>query len=625
MNAAFLYQLLFLLPLLTAAVIACFLRTKHNLAANFSVLSGLIFSAIALFLIYVRPEGDWSVTWLTLGGSFELKFGVLFNDLSALMLLVLIIVGFLVQVFSLGYMKDDLGKARFFAGLSIFMFAMLGIVLADNLVMIFIFWELVGFSSYVLINHYFDKPSAVSASKKAFIVNRIGDFGFLLGILFVYWQFGTFDLVELEERARLSPGYLSTGMALLLFCGVIGKSAQMPLHVWLPDAMEGPTPISALIHAATMVAAGIYFSARVYFLMLPGMEVIMWVGTITAVFAAVVAFGQNDIKKILAFSTLSQLGYMVAALGLGAASSLQRHGEHAVISTGAAVAMYHLTTHAFFKALLFLGSGSAIHACHHEQDIYKMGGLYGEMKITSITFGIGVLAIGGFPFLAGFFSKDSILHLAHESDFNLVSYLLFGTAALTGLYMGRLFVVTFFGKPRSAHAERAKENGPAIVLPLVILGILSVIGGYEWFFGHTFEAVIGAIPNAEGSFKMLMIITGLLFSVGGLIVGWLVWNPSKDSDTLENVAPGLFKALVAKLYFDSIYDWYVKKVQDRGALILGFLDQLFITGLMVRGTAEIIGLMGIVSRSLHRGNIGGYVYWFAIGVVVLGAIAFGVL
>ena len=625
MEASLLYQLLFLLPLLTAAVIACFLRTKHDLAANLSVLSGFMFSAIGLYLIYVRPEGYWSVTWLTLGESFELKFGVLFNDLSALMLLVLIIVGFLVQVFSLGYMKDDPGKARFYGGLSFFNFSMLGIVLADNLLMIFIFWELVGFSSYVLINHYFDKPSAVSASKKAFIVNRVGDFGFLLGIVFVYWQFGTFDLDELEEPAILSPGYLSTGMALLLFCGVIGKSAQMPLHVWLPDAMEGPTPISALIHAATMVAAGIYFTARAYHLMVPAMEVIMWVGTITAVFAALVAFGQNDIKKILAFSTLSQLGYMVAALGLGASSSLLGHGEHAVIATGAAVAMFHLTTHAFFKALLFLGSGSVIHACCHEQDIYKMGGLFGAMKITSITFGIGVLAISGFPFLAGFFSKDTILHLANESNFKLVYYLLFGATALTGLYMSRLFVVTFFGKPRSYHAEQAKENGPAIVLPLVTLGILSVIGGYEWFFGHTFEAVTGAIPHAKGSFKTLMIITGLLFSVGGLIVAWLVWNPRKDSDTLENAAPALFKALASRLYIDNLYEWYVVKIQDRGTFILGFLDQLFIARLLVRGTAGIVGFMGIIFRLLHGGNIGDYVYWFAIGVIVLGAIAFGML
>jgi len=632
MDVALIYKLFFLLPLVTAGIIACFLRKKHTLAAVFSVVSATVFSGLGLYLIFASERTAWSVSWLSLGGSecrsFDLHFGVLFNDLSALMLLVLIIVGLLVQVFSLGYMKDDPSKARFFAGLSIFMFSMLGIVLADNLVMIFIFWELVGFSSYVLINHYFDKPKAVAASKKAFIVNRVGNFGFLLGIVFVYWQFGTFNLVELEAKAALSPGLLSTGMGLLLFCGVLGKSAQMPLHVWLPDAMEGPTPISALIHAATMVAAGIYFTARVYFLMTDEvLNVVMWIGTITALYAAIVAFGQNDIKKVLAFSTLSQLGYMVAALGLGQYARSTGHGVEAGLATGAAVAMFHLTTHAFFKALLFLNSGSIIHACHHEQDIYKMGGLSGKMKLTFVTFTVGVLAIGGFPFLSGFFSKDSILHLAHmapqHGGSSVPYYILLGTAGLTGLYMGRLYVVTFFGKARSDNADHAKESGPAMVIPLLILAVLSVIGGYTSIFGHGFDAVFHSIHVAEGSFKTLMIITGSLFSVGGILLAWIIWNPKKDTDALESSVPVLFKALSKRLYFDAVYDWYVIKIQDRVSLILSFLDQLFISGLMVRGTAGLVGVFGIISRSMHTGNLGGYAYWFAIGVLVLGAIAFG--
>ena len=625
MDTTLLSKLLFLLPLLTAGVIALFLRKKHDVAAWLSVGSGLVFSGIGLYLIYSGQRFSWSQSWLSIGEDFQLSYGVLFNDLSALMLLVLIIVGLLVQVFSLGYMRNDPGKARFFAGLSVFMFSMLGIVLADNLVMIFIFWELVGFSSYLLINHYFDKPTAVAASKKAFVVNRVGDFGFLLGIVFVYWQFGTFELVELEAKAGLNPGLLSTGMGLLLFCGVLGKSAQMPLHVWLPDAMEGPTPISALIHAATMVAAGIYFTARVYFLMTPeALNVVMWVGTITAVFAALVAFGQKDIKKVLAFSTLSQLGYMVAALGLGAHASSHGHAKEAAMATGAAVAMYHLTTHAFFKALLFLDSGSIIDACHHEQDIYKMGGLAGRMKLTFITFTVGVLAIGGFPGLAGFFSKDTILHLAHENN-AVIYYILFATAALTGLYMGRLYVVTFFGKARSESAENAEESGPSMILPLLILAVLSGIGGYVWFFGHSFDEVMHAIPHAEGSFKTLMIITGIVFSLGGIAIAWLIWNPKRETDSLEAGLPVVFKALAARLYIDALYDWYVEKVQDRVAMILSFLDQLFISGLMVRGTAGIAGFLGIVARSLHTGNLGGYIFWFAAGVLVLGAIAFGVI
>ena len=292
MEAATVSQILLLLPLVTAGIIACFLRRRHWVASLLSVGSGAVFSILGLVLIYGGTRFGWSHTWLSLGEEFSFQVGVKFDDLAALMLLILIVVGLLVQVFSLGYMKGDPGKARFFAGLSFFMFSMSGIILADNLALLCIFWELVGFSSYVLINHYFDQPAAVAASKKAFVLNRVGDFGLLLGILFVYGQFGTFDLTELEAKAAIEPGLLSTAMGLLLFCGVLGKSAQIPLHVWLPDAMEGPTPISALIHAATMVAAGIYFMARVYFLMTPGaLEVVLWIGTITAAFAALVAFG----------------------------------------------------------------------------------------------------------------------------------------------------------------------------------------------------------------------------------------------------------------------------------------------------------------------------------------------
>ncbi len=625
MDASTVTQVLLILPLITAGIIACLLRKLHHVAALFSVISGAVFSILGLMLIYQGTRFSWTHTWLSLGEGFTLNVGVLFNDLAALMLLVLIIVGFLVQVFSLGYMEGDPGKARFFAGLSFFIFSMSGIILADNLAMMFIFWELVGFSSYLLINHYFDKPSAVSASKKAFVVNRVGDFGFLLGILYIYWQFGTFDLVELEAKAGAQPGLLSTTAGLLLLCGVVGKSAQMPLHVWLPDAMEGPTPISALIHAATMVAAGIYFTARVYFLMTPlTLEVIMWVGTITAVFAALVAFGQKDIKKILAFSTLSQLGYMVAALGLGARAGSQANDGQTVVAAGVAAAMFHLTTHAFFKALLFLNSGSIIHACHHEQDIYKMGGLSGRMKVTFATFTLALLAIGGFPFLAGFFSKDVILYLAHEEN-AIVYALLLGTAALTGLYMGRLYVVTFFGKPRSQKAVQAKESGPAMTIPLLLLAVFSVIGGYRWFFGDFFNEVIPAIPPVEGSFKALIMVAGSFFSLGGILLAWLVWNPSRESDALEAKLPGFFNALAARLYIDDAYDWYVRKVQDPFCQLLSiFLDQLLVNGLMVRGVAGIVGLIGIISRSLHVGSIHGYVYWFAAGVLALGAIAFGI-
>ena len=626
MEAATLSQILLLLPLATAVIIACFLRRRHQAAALFSLVSGAVFSILGLVLIYGGTRFSWSHTWLSLGEESSFRLGVKFDDLAALMLLVLIAVGFLVQVFSLGYMKGDRGKARFFAGLSFFIFSMSGIILADNLVLLFIFWELVGFSSYVLINHYFDRPSAVSASKKALVVNRVGDFGLLLGILYVYGQFGSFDLAELEAKAGTQPALLTTTMGLLLFCGVLGKSAQLPLHVWLPDAMEGPTPISALIHAATMVAAGIYFMARIYFLMTPGaLEVVLWVGAATAAFAALVAFGQKDIKKILAYSTLSQLGYMVAALGLGGKAESGSHGDsgEVALAAGAAAAMFHLATHGFGKALLFLNAGTILHACEHEKDIFRMGGLSSRMRLTFATFTLGLLAVGGFPFLSGFFSKDTILHLAHGEGTFAVYLILLSTAALTGLYLGRLYVVTFFGKPRSREAQGAREPGLTMTVPLLVLGALCIIGGYGWFLGDSFRSVTIGLP--EASFGVGMIIAGFCFSMGGILLAWLVWNPQRGRDALEANLPLLFNALAARLYIDDVYDWYVKRVQNPLAQWLEFLlDKMLVHGFMVRGLAGLVGLVGILFRALHLGSLHTYIYWFAAGALLLGAIAFGI-
>ncbi len=408
--------------------------------------------------------------WLRLG-NFSLSIGFKFDDLAALMLSIVAVVGLCVHVFSLGYMHDDQAKARFFGGLSIFMFSMIGIVLADNLFMVFVFWELVGFSSYLLINHWHQRQQASDAAKKAFIVNRVGDFGFLLGIVMCYWLNGTVNLTELAQHH-----VYSSWVPLLLFCGAVGKSAQLPLQVWLPDAMEGPTPVSALIHAATMVAAGIYMLCRIEPLMTPhALTVIMWTGTATALYAALCAITQRDIKKVLAYSTLSQLGYMVAAFGLGLRSlALQPSWSTCIartlepldvfwltmITTGVGAAMFHLTTHAFFKALLFLGSGSVIYGCHHEQDIFKMGGLKSKMPLTFVTFTIGVLAIIGMPYVAaGFFSKDAILHLAMEKNTAVFGILAF-TAVLTSFYMVRLWILVFLGNRRAARsALHAHEGG----------------------------------------------------------------------------------------------------------------------------------------------------------------------
>jgi NADH-quinone oxidoreductase subunit L len=609
--------ILLFLPLASAAFIALFLRRQGTLASWVSVATATGIALIAGHLVFRGLRFNASMEWLRFG-DFAISLGFKFDDLAALMLAIVALVGLCVHVFSLGYMHDDKARARYFGGLSVFMFSMLGIVLADNLFMMFIFWELVGFSSYLLINHWHEKTSASDAAKKAFIVNRVGDFGFLLGIIMCYWLNGTVDLSALAHHH-----VFSRAIPLLLFCGAVGKSAQMPLHVWLPDAMEGPTPVSALIHAATMVAAGIYMLCRIEPLFAgvsDALNVVMWIGVITAVYAACCAVAQRDIKKVLAYSTLSQLGYMVAAFGLGSVNlrDFITTAYTLMVPTGVGAAMFHLTTHAFFKALLFLGSGAVIYACHHEQDIFKMGGLRKKLPLTFITFTIGVAAISGFPFLAGFFSKDAILNLALHKN-HLVFVILAFTAVLTAFYMTRLWKLVFLGEPRSESAEHAHEVGPSMALPLVVLAALSVIGGYVGIYGHAFDGVFKLIPHAEGS-------TILIVSLGILIVGaggaFAFYQPAA-TDTLEQKHPGLFALLASKLFIDEAYNYYVAKIQQRFAMFLNLLEQVFLAGIIIRGLAGVVGLVGLGARALHTGRLSAYVYWFLIGVVVLWGYAAG--
>ncbi len=621
MDSSQLALLSLLTPLVSATVIALFLRRAGALASYLSTAAAGVTMVTSLMLAYGGHRFDASAEWFRFG-DFILKLGIKFDDLAALMLSIVGVVGFCVHLFSLGYMHDDEAKARFFGGLSIFMFSMIGIVYADNLFMMFIFWELVGFSSYLLINHYCLKQSAADASKKAFIVNRVGDFGFLIGILLCYWHYGTVDLNALPYVVQGGTA-LITAVPLLLFCGAVGKSAQMPLHVWLPDAMEGPTPVSALIHAATMVAAGIYMLCRIEVLMVAqALNVIMWVGTVTAVYAALCAIVQSDIKKILAYSTLSQLGYMVAAFGLGSLTT-EHDGHEVVLAAGVGAAMFHLTTHAFFKALMFLGSGSVIHGCHHEQNIFKMGGLAGKMKMTFVTFTAGVFAIAGLPFItAGFFSKDAILHLAQAKNPAVFGLLVF-TAVLTTFYMFRLWRVTFFGQPRSEFAKNAHESGITMTLPLVVLAILSLIGGYthSFLYGHAFDGVWSQIPHAEN--MLMMSIMSLAIIAVGAGLAFALYKPSA-TDGLAAKAPGAFTGLTAlKESFDTAYDYYVAKVQDRFAMLLNFLEQIFLAGLIIRGLAGVVGLFGIGARALHTGNLNAYIYWFLLGAVMLWGFAGG--
>lgn len=614
--------LILLIPLASAIIIALFLRRQGALATMVSVTAAAALAGLSLGLIFNGERFTASMEWIRLG-NLSISMGFKFDDLAALMLFVVSFVGFFIHLFSTGYMRDDKARARYFGGLSIFMFSMLGIVFADNLFMMFIFWELVGFSSYLLINHYHEKQSASDASKKAFIANRVGDFGFLLGIILCYWTYDTVNLTELGAISDSGGLFYSRLIPLLLFCGAVGKSAQMPLQVWLPDAMEGPTPVSALIHAATMVAAGIFMLCRIEVLMVPeALNIIMWVGTITALYAALCAIVQSDIKKVLAYSTLSQLGYMVAAFGLGS-MVVEHNGHEMLIAAGVGAAMFHLTTHAFFKALLFLGSGSVIIGCHHEQDMFKMGGLMKKMPITFLTFTIGVLAIIGMPGLAGFFSKDAILLLALQNN-TAVFGILTLTAVLTAFYMIRMWKLVFFGDTRSDHAAKSHESGLSMTLPLMVLAGLAIIGGYTGIYGQLAGSIAHLVPHSEAHHMKI-----LLTSIGVLLLGslsaWAYYKPG-SKDTLEQNAPAVFNGLTTlKESFDALYGYYIAKVQQRFAMLLNFLEQIFLAGLIIRGFSGLVGLLGLGARALHVGSLHAYVYWFLLGVVLLWALTSGLI
>jgi len=625
-----------LLPLGSAALIALFLRKRGSLAAALSVTVGFLIMALSLDAILTWNGQDIHVTreWLRFG-HYAFSMGFYFNHQTALMLLVVSFVASWIQLFSVGYMSDDEAKGRFFGGLSIFMFSILGIVLADNLVMLFVFWELVGFSSYMLIAHYFKTDFANMASKKAFIVNRVGDFGFLLGIVWCWNHYGTVSLIELQAKLTSHPEMLGThhgiAIGMLLMCGFIGKSAQFPLQVWLTDAMAGPTPVSALIHAATMVAAGIYFLARVFFLLSPfTLHWIMWSGAAMTAFAGLCALGQTDIKKTLAYSTLSHLGYMACAVGLGYPQ----------------LAMFHLAMHACFKATLFLGSGSVIHACHHEQDIYKMGGLLKKMPITGITFLLASLANCAIPFFSGAYSKDSIITAAflkgHQEGsvyFGVYLLVLFG-ALCTALYTGRLFSVVFLGQARSEEAGHAHESGMAMTLPLMVLGVLSLGGGwavYGWEWGGHFTGLlpstcavvfIEAFKNLHEALEKAGVASVLEFvnlgiAIAGLAFAYLFYGRNQTGDPLAQKSPGAFHVLERHGWFDDVYDWYVTQVQQRIADLVGAIDLLLFKFTFGWGSGGIASLTGSVLRRFQTGSIHTYVYWFLAGVILFWALSVG--
>ena len=602
------------LPLLSAAVITLFTLRSRTVSSLISI--GAIVAGFILTLAFINANGfhpavtETATTWLSID-TLHVDFGLKLDALSLMMMLIVTGVGGAIHIYSFGYMHEDRSMARFFAFLSLFTFSMLGIVLANNFLQMFIFWELVGVSSYLLIGFWFEKPSAGDAAKKAFITNRLGDFGFLFGILMVWGVLGTLNFGEINTQFLANPvalGGCATLAGLLIFCGTLGKSAQFPLHVWLADAMEGPTPVSALIHAATMVAAGVYMLCRTFVLFnAEALHVISYIGGFTALLAALIAVQQNDIKRILAYSTLSQLGYMVMAVGL----------------SGPTPAMFHLTTHAFFKALLFLGAGSVIHALHEEQDIWKMGALKKKMPITFYTFLFGTLALCGVPIFSGFYSKDSILGLALEQK----NFLLFGVAvfvaALTTFYMFRLFFVAFVGNPRSEKAKHAHESPAVMSFPLIALAVLAVAGGFIGVvnvYNSQFKPEAESLSIIQQIVEPVHAPIGLAAGLGAVVVGFLAaftLYKNAATDPLPAKLGPLATAMKNRFYFDEIYEATFIRAHDAIAWVAAFVDRWILEGVVIGGLRGGTDIFGRGLRLLQSGNLQWYAFMFVTGVAVV--------
>jgi NADH-quinone oxidoreductase subunit L len=625
------YALIPLLPLAAFLVLGLAgsrIKERAHLVAVPAVLLSCLLS-IAAFIEVARGSviSVPLYTWLT-SGNLDIHIGLYIDRLTAVMLLLVTIVSSLVHAYTIGYMHGEPGYARFFSYIALFTFSMLMLVLADNLLQLFIFWEAVGLCSYLLIGHWYERPSACSAATKAFIVNRVGDFGFMLGLLLVWYSFGSLNYHDIfpaaHEAANLTMNVLGpfggnweisvfTLICLLLFTGAIGKSAQVPLHVWLPDAMEGPTPISALIHAATMVTAGVFMVARLaplYNLSPTAMNVVAVVGAATMVLGATIALTQTDIKRVVAYSTVSQLGYMVMACGLGAYAS----------------GMYHLLTHGAFKALLFLGCGSVIIALHHEQDMRHMGGLKDKLPVTYWTFVVGSLALAGFPLTAGFFSKDDLLVSAWSSGQLGQVLTIFGllTALLTAFYSFRLVFVTFWGPshvdPR--HATHVHEPSRTITIPLLILAVLSILTGYLGIPSFL-EPVFSTGHEGEshhGSAGVGVMIVATLMGLSGIAAAYYVY-------VLNPHLPDRFAQQWKSLYQGSLNKWYVDEAYDRAFVrptlmaaseLWKQIDVNVIDG-AVDGVARAVAWCGWLLRLVQSGQTQHYALAMAVGIVILTA------
>jgi NADH-quinone oxidoreductase subunit L len=552
--------------------------------------------------------------WITIG-ALQVDFTFVLDQLSAVMLLVVTGVGFLIHIYSLGYMRGEPGYARYFSFLNLFLFFMTVLVLAGNFLLMFVGWEGVGLASYLLIGFYFERSSAAAAGKKAFIVNRIGDFGFLIGIFLVLSTFGTLNFSGITVTLALQPAWNGTVLTVICLCllvGAAGKSAQLPLYIWLPDAMEGPTPVSALIHAATMVTAGVYMIARTH-LLFDRAPIALWtvaiVGAATALFAATIALVQTDIKRLLAYSTISQLGYMFMACGVAAYSA----------------AIFHLVMHAFFKALLFLAAGSVIHAMGGEQDLRKMGGLRQRLPVTFVTMTVAVFAIAGFPPFAGFFSKDAILYAAfiNGTGGKLLWFVGLVTALLTSFYMFRLWYLAFMGEPRSETAH-PHESPRSMLIPLVILAILSVCGGWvgiERFSAYLAPAAQAHRPMPTGNPGLEFILT--IAAVLVALEGWLIADKYYRRKTerpaqLAAALPTAYKLLSNKYYIDEIYGAViVKPLFAFSKYFLGWVVDTAILGGIAWLLAGIASISGMILQRWQSGNLRSYAAWLAAGAAAI--------
>jgi len=634
-----------LAPLIGAIAAGLFGRVTGRAGAHWVTIIGVAIATVLSFLAYKHvvvdgaPSFNGTVYVWGIVGDLRLEIGFLIDELSATMMLVVTFVSLMIHIYTIGYMAEDPGYQRFFSYISLFTFAMLMLVMSNNFFQLFFGWEAVGVVSYLLIGFWYQRESAIFANLKAFLVNRVGDFGFLLGIAAVLMYFDSLDYATVFERApavlgatiEVLPGSewsVMTLTCILLFIGAMGKSAQFPLHVWLPDSMEGPTPISALIHAATMVTAGIFMVARMsplFELSDTALSVVMWIGAITCLFMGLLGLVQNDIKRVIAYSTLSQLGYMTVALGVSAY----------------AAGIFHLGTHAFFKALLFLAAGSVIIAMHHEQDMRKMGGLWKYMPITWVTSVIGTLALVGFPGFSGFFSKDAIIEATHLSDLpgsGVVYLMVLGSVLITSLYSFRLMFLVFHGRERmDEHTREHLHETPAVVtVPLMVLAIPSAIIGWIFvepvLFGDYFGSAIFVDPDHDVLAKMgamwpgtmQFFLGGFLHSpfflmVLGLAIAWYLYIKRPDlPDRLVGRTQIVYDILVRKYGFDELYQFlFAGGAKELGGALWRYGDETIIDGLVVNGSARAVGWFAGVARRIQSGFLYDYAFAMIIGLLVL--------